>query len=284
MNKNLKLRWTRDEIEAEHPYSSAHVELDIELHGGFDEAGQYLSPRTLYRVDAVNNWRAALETRGFQLIDADISLLKEESYPNPAQQKLLLGHGLGQTLFNSLTNIGRTEARGALIAQLPVPDFQEIIVEPILESTLGHLDKGLFAAHGWDEGGKPGSGKGAHDQMWFIARDLLWPRGTYAIPEPAAAGSGGGAPERRFPRIPQAHERVLNLMMDVLMIELKAYRSFAFNEDVMRDPGMFAERRKEAARSWSRVPVTCLSIRYSTTWKSSRRFVTALRFMCSVLS
>lgn len=242
----MKMQWTQQEIEADHDYTGPHVEMGIKLHGGFDESGKYISPRTKYRTIAVDGWRKQLSDRGVDLVEANISLLKEESYPNPQQQKLLLRYGLGQTLFNSLTNIGRTEARGAMIASIPVPDFQSIIVEDIGGTCLAHLDKGLFSSHGWDEGGNPDSDQGAHDQMWFTARDLLWQVGTYEMPAEVAGGPAGGEAERSMPLISPHHERVIAFMMMVLMIEIKAYRGFAFNEDVMRDPQLFTDRRAQA--------------------------------------
>ena len=50
-----KVFYTIDEIEAEHDYATPHVECGVKLHGGFAEDGSYLSPRTRYRLEAVNN-------------------------------------------------------------------------------------------------------------------------------------------------------------------------------------------------------------------------------------
>ena len=244
-----KVQWTQKEIEAHHDYAQPHVEVGLVLHGGFDAAGHYIPPRTLHRLTAVENWQQQLAAQGVDFIQANISLLKEDSYPNPEQQKLLLRRGMGQTLFNSLTNIGRTEAKGAVIGTIPVPDFQSIIAEDISGTCLGHLDKGLFTSHGWDEGGMPDKKVGAHDQMWFAARDLLWDPGTYDLPPEAAGGPPGGDGQRTMPLIPEHHERVIRFMMMVLMIEIKAYRGFAFNEDIMRDPQFFTDRRDKAEKA-----------------------------------
>ncbi len=47
-----RLVFSREETEAEHEYARPHIVFGQLLHGGFDELGTYLSPRTL------NRWRA----------------------------------------------------------------------------------------------------------------------------------------------------------------------------------------------------------------------------------
>ena len=51
-----KLSFTRDEIMADHAYAQPQVEAGYRLHGGFDAAGAYVSPRTLNRWPAVEAW------------------------------------------------------------------------------------------------------------------------------------------------------------------------------------------------------------------------------------
>jgi hypothetical protein len=94
----------------------------------------------------------------------------------------LLQWGCGQTLWNALTVTGVVEARGLALTQIVAPDFQSFIVEDISQTTVGHLGKGLLKAHGFDEGGVPGSGQGGHDTMWFAARDLIFGKNAYPMP------------------------------------------------------------------------------------------------------
>jgi len=61
------------------------------------------------------------------------------------------------------------------------PDFQNIVVEDISNTSLGHLNKGLLAAHGYDEGGQKALGIGGHDDMWFAVRDALFGKDAYPI-------------------------------------------------------------------------------------------------------
>ena len=125
-------------------------------------------------------WGAALEARGWPLIDATGKLLEREGYPTFAQQKLLLKEGFGQTLWNSLTITGIIEKRGQVLCDVTAPDMQKIIVEDIEGAATGHLNAGLLHAHGMDEGGDPATPElGAHDAMWFASRDLVFGKDAY---------------------------------------------------------------------------------------------------------
>jgi hypothetical protein len=237
-----KLVYTRDEILADHVYAKPQVEAGYRLHGGFDAQGNYISPRTLNRRPAVEAWKSTLKQAP---IDASVKLLNRGPYPTAEQQKFLLHRGHGETLWNSLTVVGIVEARGAGLAQAVAPDFQSIVVEDISGRCLGHLNNGLLAAHGWDEGGQKELGIGGHDDMWFAVRDALFGKFAYPLPE---APHSLGRPEsgRCMPQIPQAHEDWILLLMNVLMIEVKAESFFSFCQEVMRDPANFTDRRDAA--------------------------------------
>jgi hypothetical protein len=242
------LVYSEAELLAEHPYARPQIEAGYRLHGGFDAAGTYLSPRTLRRWPAVEAWQAALEARGFPLIDASTKLLSRGNYPSFEQQKLLLNLGLGQTLWNSLTITGIIEARGRRLIEFPAPDFQAIVAEDVSGTATGHLGRGLMKAHGLDEGGSPEKGEGGHDTMWFAVRDLLFGKDAYplpAVPESLARPELG----RLMRQIPPAHEQTILLLMNVLMIEIRAEAFFAFCTRLMRAPELFADRRAKAEQA-----------------------------------
>lgn len=237
-----RLVYCREELLADQDHARPHVEAGYRLHGGFDADGTYVSPRILHRAPAIEAWGAALKARGHAHVDSSQQLLKREHYPNRAQQNFLLGLGLGQSLWNSLSVTGVVEARGRALAQNPAPDFQQIVVEDISETATGHLNKGLLVAHGLDEGGDPERGEGGHDKMWFAVRDMLfgahaWPHTL--VPESLARPETG----RRLPQIPPEYENWILLLMNVLMIEVRAEHFFRFCTDVMRDPSNFRDRR-----------------------------------------
>ena len=240
-----KLVWTRDEILADHPYAKPHVEAGYRLHGGFDEAGKYISPRTLNRWPAIRAWSDALTAGGHDLVDASQQLMVRGMFPNPDQQNLLLTQGLGRTLWDSLSVTGVIEARGRMLADAEAPDFQAIVEEDISRTAVAHLNKGLLRAHGLDEGGDAARGEGGHDAMWFAVRDMLFGKHAYPhseVPESLARPEVG----RLMPQIPPEFERWILLLMNVLMIEVRAENFFNFCTTVMRDPRNFTDRREVA--------------------------------------
>jgi hypothetical protein len=240
-----KLSYTRNELMADHAYARPQMEAGYRLHGGFDVDGTYVSPRTLNRWPAVHAWQGELAQRGAPLLDATVRLLKRGPYPTIDQQRYLLGNGFGETLWNSLTITGIIEARGGLLAQAVAPDFQEIVVEDISAAALGHLNKGLLTAHGLDEAGDKSRGQGGHDSSWFAVRDALFGKNAYPIPDVPQALA---RPEtgRRIPEIPKEHEEWILLLMNVLLIEVKAESFFSFCQGVMRDPANFKDRHPAA--------------------------------------
>jgi hypothetical protein len=243
-----RLVYNEAELLAEHRYAQPQVEAGHRLHGGFDADHQYISPRTLNRWPAVRAWQAELERRGQPLIDATTLLLKRGNYPSFAQQKLLLEWGYGQTLWNSLTVTGVIEARGRRLVESVVPDFQSLIDDDITGTATGHLGKGLLKAHGYDEGGRPELGEGGHDVMWFAVRDVLFGKDAYPLPEVPESLARKEA-ERRLPMLPLEHEQTMLMLMNVLMIEVRAEAFFSFCTDVMREPSLFADRRPEAVHA-----------------------------------
>lgn len=239
-----KLVFTKDELMADHDYAREHIEAGFKLHGGFNEAGDYISPRTKHRWEAVENWAEALKARGHDLIEVTGDLLHRDTYPNHAQAAFLIQNGDGQTLWNQLTTTGITEAKGRALVDLVPPRFDTIIQEDISETAVGHLHKGLLIAHGMDEGGNPDKGEGGHDDMWFAVRDALLGKDAYPLVEPLEIGR----PEqgRQMPQVPEFNEAIIKLLMNVLMVEVRAEAFFNYCVDIMRDPRLFTDRRAAA--------------------------------------
>lgn len=243
-----KLRYCVTEILADHSYVRPHIEAGYLLHGGFDETGAYISPRTLHRLSAIKAWSAALVARGHELLDSSQALMVGGNFPNAEQQKFLLGHGMGRTLWDSLTVTGVVEGRGRSLIDAMAPDFRLVILEDISETTLAHLNQGLLRAHGLDEGGNSARGEGGHDLMWFAVRDLLFGKNVWpdpAIPESLSRPETG----RVMQGIPKQHEDWILLLMNILMIEVRAEKFFSFCTRVIRDPENFRDRRDAACQA-----------------------------------
>jgi len=233
------------ELLSEHAYAAPHEVGGKRLHGGFDGDGRYVSPRSKGRSVALDNWTAALREQGGDWLAADASLLAGTRLPNDAQQRLLIENGVSRPFWNALTITGKIEGRGRMIATMPFPDLQALVVEDLSGTALGHLRKGLLKAHGVDEGGEPDRGIGGHDVMWFVARDLAFGAGAYPDVEPPGSIARPDA-ERRMPEIDMPFEMALGFLMNLLVIEFRAELGFASSQALFRAPGLFAERRAEA--------------------------------------
>jgi hypothetical protein len=241
-------RWvySEEDLLREPAYAAPHVAAGYRLHGGFDAQGRYLSPRSALRPRAVRAWQARLRAEGFALLEADPSLFPQASYPSFAQMRLLLERGVDQGLWNSLSITGLVEARGRVLCDLEAPDFQPLVEQDLRGRALGHLNRGLLRAHGLDEGGDEARGLGGHDAMWFAIRDLVLGPGRYPVP-PVPPRIGRPEDGRRLlPELPARHEGLVLLLMNVLLVEVRAEILFVSVERLLSEPTLFRDRREEA--------------------------------------
>jgi hypothetical protein len=241
-----QLRYTADELFTNHDFARPHVIDGHRLHGGFDATGAYMSPRAKTRGEALAAWSQALHARGGELFAAESTLLTGPRMPNVEQQCLLIREGLGQTFWNSLTITGKIEGRGRVLAEMDFPNLQDVIEEDISEMAIGHLNEGLLAAHGIDEGGEPDKGVGGHDVMWFVARDLAFGADAYPDVEPPENIARPEAGQRLMPELAPEYEGLLSFLMNLLIIEFRAEIGFANTQAVLRTTDLFAGRRAEA--------------------------------------
>ncbi len=242
----MTLKFDSAELNDDHEYASLHVVGGQRLHGGFDDQGQYVPPRSKTRAVAIQAWTEALKQRGGDLFEADSSLLTGPRMPNPQQQALLLRNGVTQPFWNSLTVTGKLEARGRILAEMEFPNLQDVIVEDISEMAIGHLNNGMLFAHGIDEGGQPDLGIGGHDVMWFAARDLVMDPGTHADVEPPENIGRPEGNKQWMPELPPAYESMVSFLMNLLMIEFRAEIFFATAQQILRDDNLFTDRREAA--------------------------------------
>ncbi len=240
----MSLVFTEDELMLDHPDLAPHLVAGSHMHGGFRPDGTYQPPRALVREPALGAWQNALLERGGAPLDADASLLGGVRLPTVEQSRVLLRHGLGETFWNSLTITGKIEARGRLLADIAFPTLQPHVVDDISEMAIGHLGKGLLKAHGFDEGGVPGIG--AHDAMWFAARDLAFGAGAYPDVDPPDNIARPEAGARFMPELPPEIEGLLSLLMNLLVIEFRAEIGFVATQEILRTPDLFVDRRAEA--------------------------------------
>jgi len=239
------LVYSQEDLLCDHPYDRPHVVEGRRLHGGFIN-DRYQSPRSLMRGPAIQAWTNSLMSRGGQPLNAHAGLLTGVRLPTAAQQMVLVANDLDQVFWNSLTIIGKIEARGRFLAEMEFPELRPWIVEDISEMAIGHLNKGLLLAHGLDEGGQPAVGIGGHDQMWFVARDLAFGRGAHPDVDPPE-NIGRPVSQDKVPLgIPSEIEGLVSFLANLLIIEFRAELGFAETQEVLRNPSLFASRRKQA--------------------------------------
>jgi hypothetical protein len=252
---NLQLDWTENELLADDPFDEPLIVGGVRCHGGFDADGAYRSPRTRNRVPAIESWQLNHAAAfGTDLIDVPLSTWPE-TYPNVEQAKFLVREGVRDPVVTTLTRIGTVEGFGAMIRYANVGDLQSFFDESIAGTALAHLDRGLFEAHARDEAGF-GDDAG-HKQMWFAARDVAFDRPvtedeTARMLERMGLGGGGSTvpdPQKIRRQMEEAHlfadldldfEMMIQRMINILLIEISAFHTFAWAETVLSDTDLVA--------------------------------------------
>lgn len=244
----LQTEWTREDLLASIPVAEPLVAGGVRCHGGFDDDGAYVSPRTANRWDAIRAWQAQhREQLGTELLDIPLDSWPE-AYPNVAQAQFLLESGVREPIVAMLTRIGTVEGFGSMIRYSLIPDFQSCFDEEVRGTAIAHLDNGLFEAHARDEAGY--GDEGGHKQMWFAARDVAFEHPvtedqTQVMLErmgitTASGGRGPMIPDPIFPDIDTNLEILIARMASLLLIEISAHHVFAWAEEVLADAELVA--------------------------------------------
>lgn len=244
----LQTEWARDELLESLPVAEPLVAGGVRCHGGFDESGAYVSPRTRHRWAAIEAWQQQhAEQFGAPLLDIPLESWPE-SYPNVAQAKFLIDAGVPEPVIAVLTRIGTVEGFGAMIRYSLIPDFQACFEEEVRGTALTHLDNGLFEAHARDEAGY--GDEGGHKQMWFAARDIAFENPVTEDQTEVmlqrmgitTAGGGRGSiiPDPIFSDIDPNLEMLIARMASLLLIEISAHHVFAWAEEVLADTSLVA--------------------------------------------
>ena len=252
---NLQLDWTEAELLTTDDVAEPLVAGGVRCHGGYSDDGAYVSPRTKYRVPAIEAWQQAhRENFGTEILDAPLELWPEV-FPNVAQTKYLLREGVPAPTIASLTRIGTVEGFGSMIRAVTVENMQSHFDESIAGAAIAHLQSGLFEAHARDEAGW--EEEGGHKQMWFAARDVAFENpvtddmtqtmlvrmgilpadGKTPSPEQLRAAAEA---MRRFPDLDLSLEMMLRRMVGLLFIEVSAFHTFAWAEAVLADTDLVA--------------------------------------------
>jgi len=249
-----QVTFTEAELLANHDMAGPLVEGGVRCHGGFDDTGTYVSPRTKFRVPAIEAWEAQ-NSALFGTTPLHVPLdTWPEHVPNVAQARHLITSGVPEPLIATLTRIGTVEGFGANIRFLQPGNMQQHFEEDIRGTGIDHLGRGLFEAHGRDEAGW--EEEAGHKDMWFAARDIAFEHPTAKIDVDAMLarmgfgqpGSGGSMDlERVLPDdIDVNLELIANLMIRVLFIEVQAFHTFAWADAWLSDTDLVAGNGKAA--------------------------------------
>jgi hypothetical protein len=145
-----------------------------------------------------------------------------------------------------------------MIRHTTIPALAKCVEEDLQGTTTAHLGLGLYEAHARDEAGY--AGEGGHQQMWFAARDIAFenpvtedetqtmlvrmgviPPGGTATPDPAAAVRRMAAERRLLPEdIDLDFELLVERMARLLLIEISAFHTFAWAEELLADDELVA--------------------------------------------
>ena len=243
---DLQVDYSQRELLESHAVAEPLVAGGVRCHGGFDEAGAYVSPRTKNRWPAIRAWQQQrAEQFGTPLLDIALDTWPG-AYPNVTQAKFLLGQGVADPIIARLTQIGTVEGFGSMIRYSPIPDLQRCFEEDVRSTATWHLGRGLYEAHARDEAGY--KSEGGHKQMWFAARDIAF---EHPLTEDQTQvmmdrlfGYGGAASgssvEPLFPDVDQSLELLIQSMARLLLIEISAYHVFAWAEEVLADTELVA--------------------------------------------
>ncbi len=242
------LEYPAEELLRSHDYAAPLVAGGVVCHGGFTSEGTYVSPRTLHRVPAIAAWQDAHRARfGTEALALPIDTWPAH-FPNVAQARCLLDAGVREPIVAILTRIGTVEGFGGLIRMTPVPAAKRTFDEDMAGTAYGHLTGGLYEAHARDEAGH--GDEGGHRQMWFAARDVAFEHpvtedetermlARMGITGPGGAATGG-RPRMLSDDIDPDLETLLERMIRLLFIEISAFHTFAWAEEVLGDTGRVA--------------------------------------------
>ena len=244
----LQVDYTKRELLENHRVAEPLIAGGVRCHGGFDETGNYVSPRTKNRWPAIRAWQEQRQDQfGTPLLDIALDSWPG-AYPNVAQAKYLLQEGVRDPIIARLSQIGTVEGFGSMIRYSPIPDLQRCFVEDVRGTATWHLGRGLYEAHARDEAGH--KDEGGHKQMWFAARDVafespLTEDQTQTMMDRmfgygATAGSAASTLEPMFPDVDQSLEVLIQSMARLLLIEISAHHVFAWAEEVLADNELVA--------------------------------------------
>ena len=239
------MHWSEAELLSSHAIAEPLIVNGVRCHGGFGGDGEYVSPRTLARWPAIAQWQAQHRALfNTEIVEAPLSQWPTQ-FPSVEQSKHLLRHGVSAPTASMLTRIGTVEGFGGLIREVGIGDLQRHFADDLDGTALQHLETGLFETHARDEVGF--GGEAGHKEMWFAARDIAFDH-VFTEAEVSAMlqrmGFGNAVPAAPpvalCPEIDGRLESMLRFMIGLMFIEVSAFHTFAWAEELLRDDALVA--------------------------------------------
>jgi hypothetical protein len=249
-----QVEFTEHELLESHDFAEPLIAGGVRCHGGFDDDGEYVSPRTKNRWPAIEAWD---EQRLAQFATPKLDIGLEtwpENFPNVEQTKFLVRSGVREPAISELTRIGTVEGFGAMLRYSPIPDMQASFDDDITGTAIMHLDRGLYEAHARDEAGF--EDEAGHNHMWFAARDIAFENPStedqtslmlermgipIGDPKEMAKLREAAMAARKMPGdISFELESLVARMIRLLFIEISAFHAFAWAEAFLSDPDLVA--------------------------------------------
>lgn len=252
-----QVEFTETELLMDHEFAEPLFANGERCHGGFDDEGAYVSPRTRFRAPAIEAWEEhRLEQAGTAPLEIPLDTWPQ-NFPNIEQSKFLIRKGAPEPTISALTRIGTIEGFGAMLRYITLPPMQPLFTDSIAGTATDHIRKGLFEAHARDEAGF--EEEAGHNKMWFAARDIAFENPVtedqtqLMLQRMGIGGAPGGPPpdlakmraeamaNRILPDdIDFDFESMLNRMISLLFIEISAFHGFIWAEGVLGDTDVCA--------------------------------------------
>ena len=115
--------FTEAELLADHDYVEPLVVGGVRCHGGFDDDGTYVSPRTANRWPAIEAWEAQRRRAvRHRRCSTSRSRPGPRASPTSSRPSCCCATASPEPTVSELTRIGTVEGFGAMLRNLPMPD------------------------------------------------------------------------------------------------------------------------------------------------------------------
>ena len=224
----------------------------VRCHGGFDGGGADTAAG-VYRVPAIDSWqRNHVAAFGTDLIDVPLSTWPE-TYPNVDQAKFLIAAGVREPIVTTLTRIGTVEGFGAMIRYANVGDpqryFDESVAGTAPRTCTGVCSKRTLATKRGSRP-KPGTSRcGSRRRDVALEHPVTedetggcsnaWASAAAATPDPQRIRRQMEK-ARAFADLDLDFEMLIQRMINILLIEISAFHTFAWAETVLSDTDLVA--------------------------------------------